>query len=73
MNLNEITRKFLDVEYYTGQFSGLIHIMLNSKIVNFVFSSGRIICTEAKNGQSVYKLKNNLHSFLEEKNQMVYE
>ncbi len=46
--LNEITRKFPDVEYFPEQFPGLIHRMLDPKTVILVFSSGKLVFTGSK-------------------------
>ena len=59
--------------YESEQFPGLIHRMLDPKTVILVFSSGKLVCTGAKNEQDVYRSVNNLHSLLEEKDLMIYD
>jgi len=59
--------------YEPEQFPGLIHRMVDPKTVILVFSSGKLVCTGAKNEQDVYRSVNNLHSLLEEKDLMIYD
>jgi transcription initiation factor TFIID TATA-box-binding protein len=55
------------------QFPGLIHRMLDPKTVILIFSSGKLVCTGAKNESDVFRSVHNLHSLLEEKNLMIYD
>lgn len=73
VHLEKAARTLPRSMYEPEQFPGLIHRMLNPKTVILVFSSGKLVCTGAKNEQDVYKSVNNLHSLLEEKDLMVYE
>jgi transcription initiation factor TFIID TATA-box-binding protein len=73
VHLEKAARALPRSMYEPEQFPGLIHRMLNPKTVILVFSSGKLVCTGAKNEQDVYKSVNNLHSLLEEKNLMVYD
>ena len=59
--------------YEPEQFPGLIHRMVDPKTVILVFSSGKLVCTGAKNEQDVYRSVNNLHALLEEKKLMIYD
>ncbi len=59
--------------YEPEQFPGLIHRMLDPKTVILLFSSGKLVCTGAKQEEDVYRSVNNLHSLLEEKELMVYD
>ena len=54
MDLNEIAKKNSDVEYHPEQSPGLIHQMPDPKTVILVFSTGKIVCTRAKNEQDDY-------------------
>jgi transcription initiation factor TFIID TATA-box-binding protein len=73
VHLEKAARALPRSMYEPEQFPGLIHRMLNPKTVILVFSSGKLVCTGAKNEQDVYKSVNNLHSLLEEKELMVYD
>jgi transcription initiation factor TFIID TATA-box-binding protein len=73
VHLEKAARTLPRSMYEPEQFPGLIHRMLNPKTVILVFSSGKLVCTGAKNEQDVYKSVNNLHALLEEKDLMVYE
>ena len=48
MDLNEITRKFSDVEYHPDQFPGLVFRIKSPKTATLIFSSGKMVCTGAK-------------------------
>lgn len=73
LDLDEIQKKFPDVEYEPEQFPGLIHRMIDPKTVILIFSSGKLVCTGGKTEQDVYRSVNNLHVLLEEKNLMIYD
>ena len=72
VHLEKAARTLPRSMYEPEQFPGLIHRMLNPKTVILVFSSGKLVCTGAKNEQDVYQSVNNLHSLLEEKDLMIY-
>ena len=48
MDLNDITRKFPDVEYHPEQFPGLVFRIRSPKTAKLIFSSGKMVCTGAK-------------------------
>src|ERR1017187_3156450 len=48
VDLNEITKKFVDVEYHPDQFPGLVFRLKVPKTATLVFSSGKMVCTGAK-------------------------
>jgi transcription initiation factor TFIID TATA-box-binding protein len=48
VDLNEITRKFVDVEYHPDQFPGLVFRLKSPKTATLIFSSGKMVCTGAK-------------------------
>ncbi len=73
VHLEKAARTLPRSMYEPEQFPGLIHRMLDPKTVILVFSSGKLVCTGAKNEQDVYRSVNNLHSLLEEKGLMVYD
>jgi len=72
VHLEKAARTLPRSMYEPEQFPGLIHRMVNPKTVILVFSSGKLVCTGAKNEQDVYQSVNNLHSLLEEKDLMIY-
>jgi transcription initiation factor TFIID TATA-box-binding protein len=47
--------------------------MLDPKTVILLFSSGKLVCTGAKQEPDVYRSVNNLHALLEEKKLMIYD
>ena len=59
--------------YEPEQFPGLIHRMLDPKTVILIFSSGKLVCTEGKTEEDVYRSVNNLHVLLDEKNLMIHD
>jgi transcription initiation factor TFIID TATA-box-binding protein len=48
VDLNEITKKFVDVEYHPETFPGLVFRLKSPKTATLVFSSGKMVCTGAK-------------------------
>ena len=48
IDLNEITRKFADVEYHPDQFPGLVFRLKVPKTATLIFSSGKMVCTGGK-------------------------
>ena len=48
MDLNDITKKFPDVEYHPEQFPGLVFRISNPKTATLIFTSGKMVCTGAK-------------------------
>ena len=47
MDLNDITKKFPDVEYHPEQFPGLVFRIRSPKTATLIFSSGKMVCTGA--------------------------
>jgi transcription initiation factor TFIID TATA-box-binding protein len=72
VHLEEAARQLTTSMYEPEQFPGLIHRMADPKTVILLFSSGKLVCTGAKNEAEVYRAVNNLHVMLEEKGLMVY-
>jgi transcription initiation factor TFIID TATA-box-binding protein len=72
VDLNQITKNFVDVEYHPDQFPGLVFRLKVPKTATLIFSSGKMVCTGAKKESEVYRAVNNLHVLPEEKNLMVY-
>ena len=73
IHLEQAARTLPRSMYEPEQFPGLIHRMVDPKTVILLFSSGKLVCTGAKNEKDVYRSVNNLHVLLEEKKLMVYE
>jgi len=48
MDLNDITKKFPDVEYHPDQFPGLVFRLKSPKTATLIFTSGKMVCTGAK-------------------------
>src|SRR5437870_9814832 len=48
VDLNMITKNFVDVEYHPDQFPGLVFRLKNPKTATLIFSSGKMVCTGAK-------------------------
>src|ERR1039457_4425631 len=48
VDLNEITKKFVDVEYHPETFPGLVFRLKVPKTATLVFSSGKMVCTGAR-------------------------
>ena len=73
IHLEQAARTLPRSMYEPEQFPGLIHRMIDPKTVILLFSSGKLVCTGAKQEPDVYRSVNNLHSLLEEKKLMLYE
>jgi len=73
VHLEKAARTLPRSMYEPEQFPGLIHRMLDPKTVILIFSSGKLVCTGAKNESDVFRSVHNLHALLEEKNLMVYD
>ncbi len=48
MDLDDITRKFPDVEYHPDQFPGLVFRLKIPKTSTLIFTSGKMVCTGSK-------------------------
>ena len=48
VDLNLITKNFVDVEYHPDRFPGLVFRLKVPKTATLVFSSGKMVCTGAK-------------------------
>ena len=72
IHLEKAARTLPRSMYEPEQFPGVIHRMLDPKTVILLFSSGKLVCTGAKNEKDVYRSVNNLHSMLEERDLMLY-
>jgi transcription initiation factor TFIID TATA-box-binding protein len=59
--------------YEPEQFPGLIHRMVDPKVVILIFASGKLVCTGGKTAEDVYRAVNSLHVLLEEKELMIYD
>jgi transcription initiation factor TFIID TATA-box-binding protein len=58
VDLNLITKKFVDVEYHPEQFPGLVFRLKVPKTATLVFSSGKMVCTGAKSEELSRKAVN---------------
>jgi len=73
VSLERVARTLPRSMYEPEQFPGVIHRMVDPKVVILIFSSGKLVCTGGKTEKDVYRSVNNLHSILEEKDLMVYD
>jgi transcription initiation factor TFIID TATA-box-binding protein len=48
VDLNLITKNFVDVEYHPDRFPGLVFRLKSPKTATLIFSSGKMVCTGAK-------------------------
>ena len=48
MDLNDITRRFPDVEYHPDRFPGLVFRLKTPKTATLIFTSGKMVCTGSK-------------------------
>ncbi len=48
MDLNDITKKFPDVEYNPDLFPGLVFRLRSPKTATLIFTSGKMVCTGSK-------------------------
>ena len=55
VDLNLITKNFVDVEYHPDQFPGLVFRLKSPKTATLVFSSGKMVCTGAKSEEQSRK------------------
>ena len=55
MDLNDITRKFPDVEYHPDQFPGLVFRLKTPKTATLIFTSGKMVCTGSKSQEMAKK------------------
>ena len=55
MDLNEITKKFPDVEYHPDQFPGLVFRLKSPKTATLIFTSGKMVCTGSKSEDRAHK------------------
>src|SRR6266481_2687348 len=55
VDLNLITKNFVDVEYHPDQFPGLVFRLKTPKTATLIFSSGKMVCTGAKSEEQAIK------------------
>ncbi|MDA4132250.1 MAG: TATA-box-binding protein [Thaumarchaeota archaeon] len=58
VDLNQITKNFVDVEYHPEQFPGLVFRLKTPKTATLIFSSGKMVCTGAKSEDLARKAVN---------------
>ena len=58
LDLNEITKKFPDVEYHPEQFPGAIFRLKSPKTATLLFTSGKMVCTGSKSEEMAVKAVN---------------
>jgi len=72
VSLERVARTLPRSMYEPEQFPGVIHRMVDPKVVILIFASGKLVCT-GKTEKDVYRAVNQLHSMLEEKDLMIYD
>ena len=55
IDLDDITRKFPDVEYHPDQFPGLVFRLRIPKTSTLIFTSGKMVCTGSKSEEMARK------------------
>jgi len=58
LDLNDITKKFPDVEYHPEQFPGAVFRLKSPKTATLLFTSGKIVCTGSKSEEMAVKAVN---------------
>ncbi len=55
MDLDDITRKFSNVEYHPDRFPGLVFRLKTPKTATLIFTSGKMVCTGSKSEELARK------------------
>ena len=55
LDLNDITKKFPDVEWHPDQFPGAVFRIKNPKTATLIFRTGKMVCTGAKSEEMARK------------------
>ncbi len=58
LDLNDITKKFPDVEYHPEQFPGAVFRLKSPKTATLLFTSGKMVCTGSKSEEMAVKAVN---------------
>ncbi len=58
LDLNDITKKFPDVEYHPEQFPGAVFRLKVPKTATLLFTSGKMVCTGSKSEEMAVKAVN---------------
>ena len=58
LDLNDITKKFPDVEWNPEQFPGAVFRLRNPKTATLIFRSGKMVCTGSKSEEMAVKAVN---------------
>ena len=72
IDLEKVTYSLKRTMYEPEQFPGLIYRMDDQKVVILIFSSGKLVCTGAKNEGEVHRAVTKLQETLEEKILITY-
>ncbi len=68
IDLNEITRKFPDVEYHPDLFPGLVFRLKSPRTATLIFTSGKMVCTGSKSEDMAKRAVSNVVEKLRAKN-----
>lgn len=55
VDLNAITKKFVDVQYHPDRFPGLVFRIKDPKTATLIFSTGKMVCTGARSAEKARK------------------
>ncbi|MDH3834767.1 MAG: TATA-box-binding protein [Nitrosopumilus sp.] len=58
LDLDDVTKKFPDVEYHPEQFPGAVFRLKNPKTATLLFRTGKMVCTGAKSEELAVKAVN---------------
>jgi transcription initiation factor TFIID TATA-box-binding protein len=58
LDLDDVTKKFPDVEYHPEQFPGAVFRLKNPKTATLLFRTGKMVCTGAKSEDMAVKAVN---------------
>lgn len=64
LDLNDITKKFPDVEWNPDQFPGAVFRLKNPKTATLLFRTGKMVCTGAKSEEMARKAVSNVVKIL---------
>lgn len=73
VNIEQTVRTLPRSMYEPEQFPGVIHRMVDPKVVILIFASGKLVCVGAKKENEVIYAVNNLHHILEKEKLMSYD
>jgi len=64
LDLNDIVKKFPEIEWHPEQFPGAVFRIKNPKTATLIFRTGKMVCTGAKSEEMARKAVNNVVKIL---------